>query len=411
MIFSYINLSELFRCHLVSRQWRYFALSNPSRYASVDLTSSGNPITLEQVQSIVLNAGGRIQNLKMELPEITFSRSWFELFHSDGSNPPGPKFDGAHHILPLFRSLEKLTLHYYHPSVSIEFLFGIPWLHMTFLRVLILRGYFCATDIARICEAASHIERLDCECTLEEDDKYHMWIEPSRSVKMLIVKTGCRFRDAVSSDLNRLLKWFPNVQYFMYENSSRKISSITLYWETLELFKVRAGYFIKEIDIRSAKLRSLVLRNVDHLERLKIRTYCNLEELRMYSIPKLQDSLLPTINECSTSLKWLSLVNASLKIQCIESIIRVTVNLVYLDVSNTDGFNDLSLEIVYTLIYLERFLINRCFAVTENGIMGLVQSLCQTNGGRLFEITAQYVPTITSEIVVKARQLGVLILI
>ena len=409
MIFSYLDLCELFRCHLVSRQWRYFALSNRSRYASVDLTSPRNPISLEEVQSIVRNAGGRVQNLKMELPEITFSQSCFHILDEDDSNPLEPQFDRAHHIQPLFRNLERFTLHYSHTSVSAESLFGIPWCDMLSLRVLKLRGYFGATDIARICAAANYIVGLDCECTLEEDDRYHGWLEPSRSVKVLTVKTGSGFRDVASGDLNHLLKWFPNVQNFMYGNSSRKITSITLHWQTLKLLKIHGGYFIKEIDIHTSKLRHLILRNVDHLERLKSPIQYNLEELRMHSLPKLQDSMLPNISECGTSLKRLSLVNLPLKIQCIESIIRVAVNLVCLDVSNAYDFNDSSLDLVSTLIYLEQFLMNRCFAVTGNGIMGLVQSLCPANGGRLFEITAQHVITITPEIVAKAKQLGVMI--
>ena len=380
-------------------------MSNPSRYASVDLTSAKNPITLEQVQSIIRNAEGRIQNLKMELPVITFSQFCFHIFDRD---PPGPQFDGAHHIQPLFRNLVRFTLHYSHTSISAESLFGVPWGQMLCLRVLKFRGYFTATDIARICIAAGHIEELDCECTLEEDDRYHQGMEQCRSVKRLIVKIGSIFID-VSGDLNRLLNWFPNVQYFTYEDSSKGVTGISLHLQKLEFLKVRRGYFINEIDIRTSKLRSLVLRNVNHLQRLKIPAQPNLEELRIYSSPMLQDPLLPNINECVAKLKTLSLVNFSLKVECVESIIRVAVNLVHLDVSNTNDFNDSSLDLVHTLIYLERFSVNRCCAVTDNGIMGLVLALCPTNGGRLREIMAQHIYTITSETVAKAEQLGVII--
>jgi hypothetical protein len=174
---------RLFRCHLVSRRWRYYALFNPSCYASVDLSFLKNLVTLEEVQSIILNAGGRVKTLKMELPEVTFSPSCFHIFEGEGSNIPGPGFHITHHIQPLFGNLERFELRYSHISVSAEYLFGIPWAQMLSLRLLKLRGYFGATDIARICAAAGHIEGLDCECTLEKDDRYHQWIETSRSVK------------------------------------------------------------------------------------------------------------------------------------------------------------------------------------------------------------------------------------
>ena len=389
IIFSYLDLCDLLICHLVSRRWRFAALSNPYLYAFIDLSVARNPVNLWHVQSILQNAQGRVRELVIRLPEITFSKSCFYSLGGESSNPLEYRFDTDEHLKPLLRNLEKLTLRHRYPNMSSESLFWIPWTHTQCLRFLNFRGHFSATNIARICALVSTIEILVCECTLEEDHGYDSLVELSRSVSTLLV---CTSNDAVSDNLNNLLKWFPNVRHFEYVNS-RKVSRITLHWQNLEFLSIYEAKYLREINIRSDRLTSLSLRNACDLEMINTPVQSNLRKLR--------------IDFGGPAHVFLPIALLPLNTRRLESMIRMAVNVVHLEVSNTYDFNNSSLNLVRSLVFLERLSIIGCPSVTETGIMDLVQSLCPRNGGRLVKVSMRRTCSISSETIEKAKKLGV----
>src|SRR5271154_6387115 len=106
MVFSCLSKRDLLRCHRVSKDWRTAALSDPNLYQSLELISIKKPLTIQIVEAMVRNAGGKIRSIKVYDFDTTFFEFSSNLFrdsvHVEGYQSQTRRVSGK-----LFRFLER----------------------------------------------------------------------------------------------------------------------------------------------------------------------------------------------------------------------------------------------------------------------------------------------------------------
>lgn len=403
MVFSYLSVQDLLRCHRVSRQWRAIAVSDPSLYQYIDLSVATKALTAPNIKALVRYAGGAIKGLKMDSPESRFSTGCFQLItHTHGDTT----FKTHRNILlePLFRQLEELEL------MDVFLLEGfrpvmmsLPSFPSTNLRRLLLGSGLSSEDIEYICVAAPLLEHLSCQLYLYErvDDSlrfpflktFHIGLRPPRPAALQLV-----------------VNWFPNVEDFAFYEQTNYQSSIdeVIYdWENLKVMTVRQTT-APNLSITSNKLTTLDLAKSGYLTVCNIPAQPNLQHLHIRDLPNLpiHPFLTPLLSSGPT-LESLTISSPQFEVRDIENMLREAVNLRSLNIDNLRYTNDATLQLLHAHQCLQVLSVNHCTGITGHGIIQLIGKLRVKKGGKLTAISVRGNESIRRQTIDWALEMGV----
>ena len=207
MIFSYVPLRDLLKCHRVNRQWRAILTSDPTLYRSLDLTNSskGKPLNVRNVQALIRYSGGDIRSLKIRKPEKNFSIS----------QPGNFKSQATLQLVPLFKNLEQLHI-IGNDASNLETGFEssiFSLAPLNFMRHLNIEPLLLVAELRLICKAAQELESLAFSIrgsvVWTANDLARMRFS-APSVKQLTI----RVTERLDPSFLDILDWFPGVEGF-----------------------------------------------------------------------------------------------------------------------------------------------------------------------------------------------------
>jgi F-box-like len=409
MIFKYLPVQDLVKCHRVSRRWCSVARCDPDLYKSIDLSVTAKPLTNRNVQALLRYADGKIHGLKMQLPDVTFAN--FVLHRQD----PDFKHHGNMHLAPLFENLECLeqlgsTKNVGHP------LWEIPGFPSSKLRRLSIASPQQGRFMVRLANLAVNLEYL--EYTLSDPLSFDSgtWDFTFQSVTVLRLTLGARspaFRHIVGS--------FPKLEELHFRSSDYDgRDEALLLPKKLKVLSLR-GKLLAVIGFLPADLTFLGLYDLpalrflfpilpEHPENLELfPVQSRLEELHISNVRNMTRKGLERTYTSAPTLRKLTVSSPQFKTRDIEYFLREGINLTYINISQVQYVNDATLKFIHRLIKVECLEIDHCPGVTGHGIIQLVQALSIKKGGRLKTIRAKGNESIRRQTVDWAWQLGVVV--
>jgi hypothetical protein len=409
MIFEYLPVQDLVKCHRVSRRWCSVARCDPDLYKSIDLSITAKPLANRSVQALLRYADGKIHTLKMQLPDVTFAN--FVLHRQD----PGFKHHGNMHLAPIFQNLECLeqlgsTKNVGHP------LWEIPGFPSSKLRRLSIASPQQAIFMARLAKLAVNLEYL--EYTLSDPLVFDTgtWNFTFQSVTVLRITLGAR-----CSYFRQIVRSFPKLEELHFRNGDydgpiealelpKKLKVLSLGGKVLA-FAGRLPTDLSFLGLYDLPvLRFYPLYPVVENDEFRVfPVESRLEELHISNVRHVTRKELERTYTSASTLRKLTVSSPQFETRDIEHFLYEGKNLTYINISQVQYVNDATLKLIHRLIKVEQLEIDHCPGVTGHGIIQLVQALSTKKGGCLKAIRAKGNESIRRQTVDWAWQLGVVV--
>jgi hypothetical protein len=406
LIFSYLPIRDLLKCHRVSRIWRNVATSDSSLYQSIDFTNTRNPITLASIKALIRYSGGVVRNLKMGPPSETFTQAVLPV--SDVPSLAGFKSHLNMHLGRLFKHLEVLELF---GSVSRRpiSLLHIPNFPAKTLRHLTIFGDGLSNEaLQKVCDTADALEYLEFYWDRGDFQRYPDPGKVYPSVKVLKLVLSASIFELSTQTVGKLLNWFPNVEEFGLKNAN--MSEIILPSKCLKVVSIISIRGLHSLTIRSEELISLELNHLLSLSSVQLSAQPFLEELCLINVPKAFQNLhLFQSLDNAKPLRSLTISSPQFEVRDVEPIFRGGTDLTRVNINGLRYVNDATLTHLYPHKSLERVDINHCQGVTGHGLIQLVQQLSVKKGGRLRAISIGGNESIRRQTIDWARGWGVIV--
>lgn len=404
MVFSYLSDRDLVRCHRVSRQWRSIAISDPSLYRYLDLTTARKSLTRENVKALVRYAGGDIKGLKMHSPTVTFSSSCFLTDIWDEKS----KFKSHRNINlePLLRNLENFEVVDGNNEDRVK-LFYLPSFPPSTLRCFVVdRIHISVEQVVDLCTAAPQLELIACGIVAPSSA---LEFRQFSSVKVLELCMSAHMNQSFFS----FLRSFPDLERFAFEQTipypiTQFGPAMRINWRHLKELSLR-NIQTQYLYIDSNQLIDLDLRDIRHLHSLEMATLPNLQH---FSIVNLYFGFTADLSRAApftdaSLLKTLNYSSPQFEVCYVQQTLREAINLEYLDIGNLRYTSDATLQLLHDHKKLEYIGVDYCTGITGHGIIQLVEKLCIKKGGKLKTISIHGNESIRRQTIDWARAMGV----
>jgi F-box-like len=410
MIFSYLPLRDLLKCHRVNRQWRAILASDPTLYRSLDLTNSstGKPLNVRNVQALLRYSGGDIRSLKIRKPEQNFSILQLNNFKSQATLQ----------LVPLFKNLEQLHI-IRNDANDLETGFESSILllaSLNFMRHLNIEPLLFFAELRLICKAAQQLESLAFSIrgsvVWTANDLARMQFSAA-SVKQLTI----RVTERLHPSFLHVLGWFPGVEGISLIREGSYIKNYLTEIPPLEIdcqSRVNTAriYGLPQpgrLSIKSANMKRLEVFNCPFIS-VDIPAQSTLEELMLDTVPSLSPEILKAFLDSATTMKRLTIASVPrFEVRHVEHLLHEGVNLKFININSLRYVNDTTLQLLHSLKNLERLHVDDCPGITGQGIIRLVENLCIKRGGQLTAISVKGNESIRRQTIDWARNYGVII--
>ena|SRR2546423_10764191 len=402
MVFSYLSVQDLIRCQRVSRPWRALAVSDPSLYQYIDLTSARKVLTAANIKALGRYAGGAIKSLKMDSPEHRFSTACYQ--------PPSyPEWHSAFKthcnmaLDPLLRELEEFEMIDVSGPAFGPIMMSLPSFPPRSLRKLLLKSVLRYEDVVNICTIAPQLEHLSCKLR-----PVAILRDTFRFPSLKILHIG--LQGHAPAVIQLLVAWFQNMEDFALTESTnlhRSTDQVNIAWKNLRVMTV-GRMVTHDLSITSNKLTTLDLSRSGNLTTCNIPAQPNLQHLCIRALPNLPiDPYLTPLLSSGRTLESLTISSPQFEVRDIEHILRGATNLKSLNIDNLRYVNDATLQSLHTHRCLQVLSVNHCTGITGHGIIQLIEKLCVKKEGMLTAISVQGNESIRRQTIDWALAIGV----